>query len=272
MRSFEQHLREIGQYAVAPICRHQLITRHFDQVWPPDQSIQASDNNCGACDVCLGETKKIPDEEALVLAQKIISGVWRCGNRFGSGHVIDVLRGKRTEKVLQHKHQDLSVFGLLDEYREPLLRAWLDQLIVQEYLCSVEKNGYPIVAITESGQSLCKGHGSVHLSTVEIRGKKTKYAAPKKETAEDWQGVDRDLFENFRELRKCIADAIEKPPYIVFSDASLRDMARLQPTDNDEFLLVHGVGKQKATSYGPAFIDLVMNGDIEHAYSCYQDV
>ncbi len=270
MRSFESHLREIGQYAVAPICRHKLITKHFDQSWPAPDS-EADPNNCGACDVCLGETKKIDDEEALVLAQKMISGVWRCENRFGAGHVIDVLLGKRTEKVLANKHQNLSVFGLMSEYRDQLLRSWMDQLVVQDYLQSVEQNGFPILKITKAGQILCKGEGSVHLSTVEIKGKKSKHAAPKKEAPEDWEGVDRELFETFRELRKLIADDLGKPPYIVFSDASLRDMARMQPTDDEEFLLVHGVGKQKAKAYGQAFIDVILNGNVENAFKRYKN-
>lgn len=268
MRSFELHLREIGQYAVAPICRHQLITRHFDQEWPaPGQELK--DGKCGACDVCLGETKKIADDEALLLAQKMLSGVWRCENRFGVGHVIDVLRGQRSDKVLQHGHQNLSVFGLLEDKREQLLRAWFDQLIVQEYLASVERNGFPIVQITDKGRALCKGEGSVHLSTVDVTGSKSRHAAPKKEVAEDWEGVDRELFESLRELRKAIADDIGKPPYIVFSDASLRDMARLQPTSEEEFLLVHGVGKSKAKAYGPAFNHVILNGDVEKAFQYY---
>ena len=268
-RSFEQHLREIGQYAVAPICRHKLIAQHFDQAWPPPDYDRDADN-CGACDVCLGETQKIDQAEAIVIAQKILSAIWRCENRFGATHIVNVLRGQRNEKVLQFGHQNLSVFGLLSEIREPVLRAWLDQLIVQEFIQSVERGGFPTLQVSETGRALCKGEGNVHLSTVAVSGKKTKDAAPRKEDPADWEGVDRGLFELFRELRKLIAEDIGKPPYIVFSDASLRDMARMQPTDKEEFQLVHGVGKQKLKSYGEAFIHLIVNGNIENAFKQYQ--
>ena len=267
-RSFEQHLREIGQYAVAPICRHQLIANHFDQSWPPPDYDRAADN-CGACDVCLGETHKIDEAEAILLAQKIISGVWRCENRFGGTHVIQVLLGKRNDKVLQNGHQNLSVFGLLSEHREAVLRAWLDQLIVQDFISSVERNGFPILQVSEKGRALCKGEGHVHLSTAHVAGSKSKNAAPRKEDPSDWEGVDRSLFELYRELRKQIAEDIGKPPYIVFSDASLRDMARMQPTDEEEFQLVNGVGKKKLKEYGQAFIHLTLNADVEKAYKVY---
>ncbi|NRA36677.1 MAG: RecQ family ATP-dependent DNA helicase [Planctomycetes bacterium] len=264
-RIFEQHLNEIGRYAVAPVCRHKIIAEYFGQSWPHPEHPELAEN-CGACDVCLGETKEIDQADALVIAQKIISCVWRCQSRFGITHIISVLRGKRNDKTQQHGHQDLSVFGILSEIREQTLRSWVDQIIVQGFLTQGEAGGFPIVMLSDAGLALCKGEGSVRLATVDIRGEKSSATTPKKESiAEDWEGVDRELFENFRVLRKLIADDIGKPPYVVFSDASLRDMARMQPTDSEDFLLVNGVGKKKQKLYGDAFIDVVLNGDPENA-------
>lgn len=264
-RIFEQHLNDVGRYAVAPICRHKIITEYFGQTWPHPEHPELAEN-CGACDVCLGETKEIDQDDALVIAQKIISCVWRCESRFGIGHTINVLRGKRNDKTLQHQHQELSVFGILSEIRETTLRSWIDQIIVQGFLTQGESNGFPILTLNDQGMALCKGTGSIRLATIDIRGEKSSSKTPRKESSpEDWEGVDRDLFENFRVLRKLIADDIGKPPYIVFSDASLRDMARMQPSDSEEFLLVNGVGKKKQQLYGGAFIDVVLNGDPQNA-------
>ncbi|MFW5845443.1 MAG: RecQ family ATP-dependent DNA helicase, partial [Planctomycetota bacterium] len=94
MRAMEEQLRAIGRFAVAPVCRHELLCRHFGQEYaPPGQQ------GCGACDVCLGETDVLDAAQAETIARKILSGVWRCKNRFGTGHVIDLLRGADTEKI-----------------------------------------------------------------------------------------------------------------------------------------------------------------------------
>ncbi|MGH2518970.1 MAG: RecQ family ATP-dependent DNA helicase, partial [Chloroflexota bacterium] len=189
-RVLEAQLREMGRFAATPVCRHRQLTEHFGQVYPnageaniepadapshepwnatleadPGQSTAGNCGGaaegrgvpaCGACDVCLNETHELPEQEALITAQKIISAVWRLGGRFGSGHVVKVLLGQTTEATTRHQHQQLSVFGLLAAAGERALRSWIDQLVVQGFLDLVEESPYTLLVMTPAGRQLCQ--------------------------------------------------------------------------------------------------------------------
>ncbi|MFA6004836.1 MAG: RecQ family ATP-dependent DNA helicase, partial [Elusimicrobiota bacterium] len=124
-RALERQLREIGRYAVSPVCRHRLLTEHFGAPYPAE--------DCAACDVCLGETKSLSAEEARLTAKKALSGAWRAGGRFGTGYVVNLLMGKADERMARNGHEALQVFGLLKESGEAAVRSWIDQLIVQGF-------------------------------------------------------------------------------------------------------------------------------------------
>jgi ATP-dependent DNA helicase RecQ len=149
-RAIDRQLREIGRFAVAPVCRHRLLTEHFGQSYP------SSDGGCGACDVCLGETQQLEPSLALITAQKIISAVWRTGGRFGAGHIMQVLLGKRSDAIRRHGHDQLSVYGLLAAEGERAIRSWIGQLVVQGYLEMIERDRFALLAMTPAGRALCQ--------------------------------------------------------------------------------------------------------------------
>jgi ATP-dependent DNA helicase RecQ len=221
-------------------CRHQALLKHFGQ------TLQRS--NCGACDVCLGALELV--DEPLIVAQKIISCVARLQERYGMDYTAKVLVGSQEERILSAGHDSLSTYGLLKETKITAVRTWIDQLVSQEYLA--KEGEYNVLRITLSGRELLKGNAAPQLTRPAQRSAATR--TQRGDAADDWEGVDRGLFEELRKLRSALAAERGIPPYLVFGDAALRDMSRLQPTNLDEFLSVRGVGQQKQREFGDAFV------------------
>ena len=278
-RALERQLRDIGRYAVAPVCRHRLLTEHFGQPYPAPLAAGAApaaaaapETGCGACDVCLGETLELPADEALVTAQKIISAAWRIDGRFGAGHVIDVLLGRRTDKIERAGHDRLGVYGLLAASGEAALRSWIDQLVVQGHLALREDGMFTFLVHTEAGKALCKGQGTVRLGrdVAQPKGKRTAKAAKGAAAAAAVAPADEDLFARLRTLRKLIADHHGVPPYIVFNDVTLRALASQRPADARAMLTVKGVGESKLARYGAAFLAVIAGTSPEAAQSAME--
>ncbi len=279
--ALERQLAQIARFAVAPVCRHRLLSEHFGRPYPPppddDTSTAAPPpapagdaDNCRACDVCLGETVALPGDEALAAAQKILSAVLRTGSTFGAAHVTAVLRGGDGERIRDLRHHELSVHGLLRDESDATVRAWIDQLIAQNALEMVERisgaRRFPIVQVTEQGRAVLRGQEAPRLTrfwrgaegaAAAPKGRRAKRAAPAAHAGEEWAGVDTELFERLRALRREIAQREGVPPYVVFSDATLREMARLGPRSEAELLSVKGVGETKLARYGQAFLDAI---------------
>ncbi len=261
--ALDRQLAGIGRFAVAPVCRHRILVEHFGH------EVEHGPAGCGACDVCLGETSELPAEEALVTARKIISAAWRCGNSFGAAHVAEVLRGGDSEKVRRFGHEKLSVFGLLSGVPEGAVRSWIDQLVIQGYLEIRDKEGFPLLAMTEAGRTLCQQEGAVRLGRFEERprvGKaKTSGKAARAAHEEALGPEGAALFERMRALRRLIAEKLHVPPYVVFSDATLRDLVQVRPRDADQLLLVKGIGEHKRERYGAPFLALLEGEEPEAA-------
>lgn len=248
-RVLERQLREIGRYAVAPVCRHRLLAEHFGAPYPEEK-------HCGACDVCLGETRTLPDEEALLTAKKVLSAAWRAGGRYGTGYVAGLLLGRADERMKRNGHDALKVFGLLKESGEAAVRSWMDQLIVQGFLEVVEEEDYPLLRITEAGKALCRDEGAVRLGVAAPpAGRKKKSKALKSAAA--GLSPDEDLFERLRGLRRLLAEKLGIPPYVVFHDSALVEMAALKPRTLDDLRGVKGVGERKLERYGAAFLAVI---------------
>jgi ATP-dependent DNA helicase RecQ len=220
--------------------------QHFGEVY--------SAENCAACDVCLGDFE--PVSEPLVLGQKILSCVVRLKETFGGEYTTAVLAGSKEKRILENGHDRLSTWGLLQDEDRKHIRDWIEQLVGQRFL---NKTGeYNQLQVTEDGWKVLRGETSPRLLKPKTVPK--KQAPPKKESraaAESWEGVDRDLFELLRALRTTTADAQNVPPYVVFGDAALRDMARRRPTTREGFLHVRGVGEKKCEDYGDAFLTVI---------------
>jgi len=228
------HMRRLCSTVV---CRHRLLSEYFGQAY------ERSD--CGACDVCLGEVEGVSD--GTELAQKILSCVARVEQRFGVEHVVDVLVGADSERVRRWGHQGLSTYGLLKGVARKLVSNAVYQLLDAGVL-ERSPGDRPMLRLNDASWEVMRGQRSVRLLQAAEKVKATE------QDRESWEGVDRDLFESLRELRRQIAVERNVPPYVVFGDASLRDMARLKPRSAVEMLAVYGVGDRKLKDLGPRFL------------------
>ncbi len=226
-------------YCHSTRCRHHSLVHHFGQ--------RLAHDNCGACDVCLGELEFVAD--SLTLAQKILSCVVRLDQRFGADYTAKVLCGSQETRVLEQGHDRLSTYGLLSDESTSTVKGWIEQLAEQSLVA--KSAGYSQLQLTPAGWDVLKGEGEPKLLRPVRR---TRAAAA---AVDSWEGVDRGLFDELRGLRSSLAAERGVPAYIVFGDAALRDMARRRPSTVDGFLLVKGVGERKAADFGTTFVEVI---------------
>ncbi len=234
-------LNAIDRFCKSTQCRHKSLVEHFGQAFDVD--------DCQACDICLGDVEQI--DEPLITAQKILSCVVRLEQMYGADYTAQVLVGSEEKRIREKGHETLSTYGLLKEYPKSAVRDWIEQLIGQG--CAIKHGEYNQLQVTDRGWQVLRGEHTPKLlkpspaATTNRGGKRT--ADPG-----SWEGVDRELFESLRELRSQLATEQGVPAYIVFGDATLRDMARRRPASTESFLEVHGVGKKKCDDYGEQFV------------------
>ncbi|MCC6908412.1 MAG: DNA helicase RecQ [Phycisphaerales bacterium] len=236
-------LGQIQRFAAGSTCRHRALVEYFGQAY--------ENSDCGACDVCLNELDTLPD--ATVVAQKIISCVARVGERFGVGHVVDVLLGSRSDLIKRCKHDELSVHGLLKGGDKKQLVSLTHQLIDQGLL-SRTTGQRPVVTLSEKSKPVLRGEVPVVLVKPAA---KSSAARGGKFDSESWEGVDRDLFEALRQLRAAIAAERDVPAYVIFGDGTLRDLARKRPGSVETMRGAWGVGELKCKDLGPRFVDVI---------------
>lgn len=233
-------VNEMYGYCTGVTCRHRAILNYFGQ--------NLDRNNCGACDVCLGHLDCM--EDALETAQKILSCVVRLKERFGADYTASVLIGSREQRILKNHHDGLSTYGLLSDFTKRVVRDWIEQLVAQGYIQKSDE--YSLLSVTEKGRHILQGEETPRLlKTVKGKVKISRVAK------DSWEGVDKALFEALRKLRREIADKKEVPAFVVFSDATLRDMARRKPSTPESFLEVHGVGEMKCKQYSKTFLAVI---------------
>jgi ATP-dependent DNA helicase RecQ len=238
-------------------CRHRALSEYFGQPY------EAA--SCGACDVCLGELVGVPD--AHVTAQKILSAVARCGQAFGAGHVIDVLRGRATERVVARGHDRLPTFGALPSVSAARLGSFVDQLIGAGDLARTQGE-FPVLALTPGSREVLRGERQAVLveaaGTSRERprpGRKGRSGAP---PAGPLATPERELFEALRALRRAIASELGVPPYVVFGDVTLEELARVRPSSPARLLGVRGVGQHKCAAFGERFLAAIAAHCREH--------
>jgi ATP-dependent DNA helicase RecQ len=244
-------LRQMEGYAASVGCRHRHLVEYFGDRYPSDKN-----DGCAACDYCLDELE--PVAGPVVVARKILSCIARVGQRFGAAHVANVLRGHPGEQVLARGHQALSTFGLLPDASAAEVRGYIEQLASAGLLQQTD-DAYPVLELTARGRDLLKDEASCPGLTL-ARQRPPRKGAPRTQSrveAESWEGVDRDLFERLRAIRLEIARSRGVPPYVIFHDATLREMARRRPTTIDELLGVKGVGARKADDVGDTFLTAI---------------
>lgn len=234
-----EKLERIAKFSSSQLCRHQQVATYFDDAISPCLT---------RCDNCVDGEKESIDisHEAL----KLLSSVYRTGQRFGLQYVVDVLMGVNNEKIAQNGHQSLSVFGI---GKDKTKTQWLsigDRLLELEALKVGE---YRVVSLSEYGAQIIKQrlHVNIHAKRLEERQKASKKA--KKVVLGTF---DLSTFEQLRALRLEIAKENGIPPYVVFSDKTLKEMAEKLPQDKEAMLDVSGVGEVKFDRYGKAFLEL----------------
>ena len=195
--------------------------------------------------------------DSATVARKILSGVARVGQRFGAAHVTNVLRGSDSEQVRSRGHHELSVFGLMKDSTIDELRGYVDQLLAHGLLQQAGDE-YPILQITADGHALLKDPAAFpDLSLARQKRPDRRPAKRARVETEGWDGVDRELFEELRVLRMEIARRRRVPPYVIFHDTTLREIARSKPKTKDELRHVYGVGDRKADDHGDAVLAVV---------------
>jgi ATP-dependent DNA helicase RecQ len=238
-------LRDIERYAASVGCRHRHLVTYFGEEY--------ARGDCGACDYCLDELEPVADP--VLLARKVLSCVARVGQRFGVLHVTNVLRGAATEQVSARGHDALSTFGLLSDCSVPEVRGYIEQLIAHGLLRQTEDE-FPVLALTATGLALLRDAAAVAKLALARQRRAVAERGPRRARVEteSWQGVDRALFERLRALRLEIARRRGVPPYVIFHDTTLREMARLKPASVDALRHIYGVGARKAEELGEMFV------------------
>lgn len=251
IQSAMKHLTDIDRYCAGTICRHRALVEYFGQSYTAP--------SCQACDICLGETEDVAD--ALVVAQKIVSCVYRLRQSFGAGHVISVLRGENIERIRQRNHDQLSTYGLLRSNSRNEIRDWIYQLVNQGYL-EQTADEYPVLHLTERSRELMRGEAEIRLrQPIAATKKKAEDRRPRLSKAADDGPYDERLFDVLRKWRRAEAEERGVPPYVIFSDRTLREVARMQPTTLTALREVYGVGDAKLSEFGEKVITRVR----EHA-------
>jgi ATP-dependent DNA helicase RecQ len=234
-------IRQMAGLCGSAECRHRALSRHFGQAYPLE--------NCGACDVCLGEIDVLPD--STVVAQKILSCVHRVGQRFGVGHLVEVLRGSHARAIVDRGHHELSTHGILRDLPEAALRNLVYQLLDQGLLAQREGE-YPLLQLNDASLQVLRGEREVRL----LAPAASRVSQTSRGSAE-WAGVDRELFDRLRDLRREISAARGVPAYTIFSDGTLREMARSRPTTTEAMGRIAGVGARKLVQLAPRFADAI---------------
>ncbi len=216
-------------------CRRAVLLRHFGETPPP---------SCGSCDNCLSPPESV---DATLTAQKLLSAVHRTGQSFGLGHIEAVLTGKSNDRIVQRGHDRLSVFGIVEGEEAALLKPVARALQVHDALTTNEHGG---LTFGPSARPYLKGEERIELVLPPVpqrRSKRDNAANP----------VGDPIFDALRECRRDLAKEAGVPPYVIFHDSTLRDMARIRPKSERDMALVSGVGERKLEAYGQAFLNVL---------------
>ena len=234
-------LDEIQAFCTRSQCRHSAISRYFGQPY------EAS--SCGACDVCLQEVDAVP--ESSTIAKKILSAVYRLEQRFGLIHVVEFLKGSDTERIRRNSHQRIKTYGALAELPSRVIREFCLQLVDQGHL-ERTKGELPVLKLNQASLEILRGTRQVSFRKPE------GWSLSKTEAEEEsWLGVDAGLFEELRGLRRDLAAGEGVPAFQVFSDKTLRELARCGPTSKESLLAIYGMGRVKVRRFGNTILEAI---------------
>ena len=262
-KAAEKRLDDMVKFAETDGCRRVNLLKYFGETYAPKtldgEPIEGqAPDRCGACDFCVGACPRV---DATVDAQKALSAIVRTGGRFGAAHIADLLLGTETEKILRFRHNELPTFGVGKDKSKGYW-IYLIQALVTQGIAELDPTfEFPIPQISLLGWEVLRGAKKVQIierpdsAKSKARSKAIDSATKSKDLLKP---LDRKLFEKLRALRAMIAKAENVPPYIIFSDKTLVDMAILKPRSDAEFLDVAGIGRRKLENYGEEFIDAIV--------------
>jgi ATP-dependent DNA helicase RecQ len=242
----EQKLDQVIEFSELQHCRRGYLLKYFGEVW---ETV-----NCGNCDSCMTPKEEI---DATEISYKILSAVIRTGERFGANHVVDVLLGKGTKKIKELGHDDLPVFGVEKKYEKEEIRHFITALLSLGFLAKNDGQ-YPTLRVSDLGKESLKYRQKIFLA----KPRNVKESVSKKQT-EDLD-FDQTLFNKLKVFRKELADQKNVPPFVIFSDVSLREMSHYLPLSLESFSRITGVGAMKLTQYGELFLRIIQNYAQEH--------
>ncbi|KGX93798.1 ATP-dependent DNA helicase RecQ [Pontibacillus halophilus JSM 076056 = DSM 19796] len=228
-----QKLQQMVNYCHTDRCLMNFMLTYFNDPFNREE--------CGACSNCLSTGEQTDRTKE---AQIVLSCIKRMGERFGAGMVAKVLKGSKSQKVLDFRFHTLSTYGLLSKWKEKEIAQFI-QYLISEGIVSASEGQYPLLKLTQEALPVLKSERTVTM----------KVETPVQQQTDE--NVDQELFEQLRSLRKSIADEHEIPPYIVFSDATLKEMTIHLPTTKEHMLSIKGVGEKKFEQYGDVFLDRI---------------
>lgn len=231
-------LNAMVAFAEASSCRRRILLGYFDEKMEGD---------CGNCDTCLHPPKMIDVTED---ARKAMSCVYRVAQRYGMGHVIDVLRGSKKERIMQLGHNSLSTYGIGADKSQEYWGGLLHHLVYGGFL-QQDVGNYSVLTLTEAARPILRGEQTLAMAAPRVKPAGVSKSTHHKSGDMDY---DEELFKRLRKLRKKLADTAGVPPFVIFSDKSLVGMAVALPADDEAFLNVHGVGGHKLERYGEKFL------------------
>lgn len=259
-KNAREKLAAAVDFCELPTCRRRILLGYFGEELKPrtassNPASAGTDEtfNCGGCDICLAVKEEF---DATEITQKILSVVLRTGERFGLNYVLDVLRGASRAKIRERGHHQLSVFAIADDFNADELQQIARHLLVRGLLAK-NPGDYPTLRVTPAGRNFLRQREKITLQKPQAD---TEVRAVKVETAD----FDKSLFEKLRTLRKAIADEKGVSAFIIFTDASLRQMAHYLPSDDDNFVRITGVSDKKLAQFGARFLEVIKAHVHEH--------
>lgn len=228
-------LNKMVGYCTSITCLRNYILNYFGEYHT---------NDCNNCSACLKEYKLT---DVTVDSQKIFSCIIRTGQRFGTSTISAVLAGSKSENIYKYRLNNQSTYGIMSDKRRTVINELITRLIDEEYITQT-KDKYPVLKVTQKSYPILKGQKNL-----------TMRLAVKEDLHREIQQaeIDRSLFDKLKERRKYLADKASVPPYVIFSDASLRDMCAKLPTNENDFLRISGVGIKKQEKYAKEFIPII---------------
>jgi ATP-dependent DNA helicase RecQ len=237
--SARNKIQQMIDYCDLSTCRRQFLLQYFGEKW--------EEENCAGCDNCLTPQEHF---DATIITQKILSAMIRTGEKYGGNYIIDILLGKNSKQVKARGQQSLSVFGIVDDFQSEEIKQIIRALLTRN-LITKSGDKYPILRLTPQGKEFLKNRQTIELP----RTKKSEQIH--KVSRNQSLDFDLELFDKLKKLRKKLAAEKNVPPFVIFGDKSLQEMAHFLPQNSASFARITGVGQTKLARYGKIFLELI---------------